>query len=100
MTIDVGTRLRVFEACSATREEAPLISFVFPMKGGGSGQVFLKWLPGKTLKAYLKDPALHGALNVYQACHSRILDQGNIKRRLLYTPREGDEFRFIPGSMR
>ena len=98
MTIDVGTLLRVLEACATEDEKEPLISLVVPKKGVGTCQVFLKWVPGKTLKAYLKDPALHGLFSVFQACHSRILDHTNIKRRLLHTPNAGDEFRFLPGN--
>lgn len=99
MTIDVSTLLRVLEACDAAREEESLISFVVPKKGGGTGQIFLRWVPGRTLKDYLRAPALNGVMSVYQACHSRIVDHTNIKRRLLYCPKEGDEFRFIPGAM-
>lgn len=100
MTIDVGTLLSVLEACDSVQDEVPLISFVVPQKGGGTGQIFLPWVPGRTLKDYLKSPALHGVISVYQACYSRIVDHTNVKRRLLHVPRAGDEIRFIPGAMK
>lgn len=96
MSIELGTLLRVLETCDALHEEKPLISLVVPKKGGGSGQVFLPWVPGKSLRNYIRDPVLNGVLSVYQATYSRIIDHNNVKRRLSYEPREGDEIRFIP----
>lgn len=98
MSLDVDTVMRVLDACDAEFVEEPLISLVFPKNGGGSGQVFLKWVPGKILKDYIRDPALTGKLSLYQAAYSRIVDHRNIKRRLSYTPQTGDELRFIRSS--
>lgn len=95
MSLDVATVLRVIEACNAEIKPEPLISLVFPKKGGGTGQVFLSWTPGKMLRDYILDPALTGKLSLYQAAYSRIVDHRNIKRRLSYIPQTGDELRFI-----
>jgi hypothetical protein len=98
MSLDVGTVLRVLEACDAEITAEPLISLVFPKPGGGSGQVFLKWEQGKMVKEYLRDPVLAGKLSLYQAAYSRIVDHRNVKRRLSHTLKAGDELRFIRTS--
>jgi hypothetical protein len=95
VSIDIDTVLRVLDACDRELEKEPLISFVVPKRGGGTGQVFLKWRRGWGLKDYIRDPALTGIISLYQAAHSRIVDHRNIKRRLTYTPNQGDEIRFI-----
>lgn len=94
MSIDVDVLLRVLEACDSTRKEEPLISLVVPKKGGGYGQIFLKWVPGRLLKDYIRDPALTKVLSLYSAMHSRIIDHRGIHRRLTYRPEEGDELTF------
>lgn len=94
--MDPVALLRVLEACDALAEpEEQLISLVVPKRGGGTGQVFLKWVPGKMLKDYIRNPALTGVLSLYQAAYSRIVDHRNIKRRLSYVLQPGDELRFI-----
>jgi hypothetical protein len=95
VSLDLDAVLRVIEACDALVVPEPLISFVFSKRGGGSAQVFLRWIPGRPLKDYIRDPALTGGISLYQAAYSRILDHKNIKRRLSYVPQEGDELRFI-----
>jgi hypothetical protein len=95
MTIDVGTLLRVLDACEEASESEPLVSLVFPKKGGGSAQIFLPWKRGKKLKDYISHPSLTGVWNVHQAMRSRILDHENRKRRITDVLREGDEIRFV-----
>lgn len=96
MTIDVGTLLRVLDACEEASEEQLLISLVFPKKGGGSAQIYLQWKKGQMLKDYIKHPSLTGILNLHQAAHYRILDHNNVKQRLTYRPHAGDELRIFP----
>ena len=96
MSLDIDTILRVYAACEAEMTGGdPLISFVVPKKGGGVGQVFLHWRAGKAIKDYVRDPALGGALSLYQASHCRILDHRNVRRRLTHVPQPGDELRFL-----
>lgn len=97
MSIDLDTVLRVLDACDAI-EGPPLISFVFPKKGGGSGQVFLEWKQGRSVRDYIRDPLFTNTLSLYQAAYSRILDHRNIRRRLTHVPKPGDELRFIRAS--
>lgn len=95
MSLDLDTVLRVLEACDEVAAPPPLISFVVTTKTGIQAQAFLRWVPDKTLKDYIRDPALTRVISLYQAAYSRILDHKNIKRRLSYVPQEGDELRFI-----
>src|SRR5262245_19433183 len=97
MSIDLETLLRVIDACEVEEESPPaLISLVIPRKGGGgSGQIFLEWQPGKTLRDYLQHPTLASAFSLYRAAYSRIVDHRNIRRRLTYAPQPGDELRFL-----
>ncbi len=95
MSLDLSTVLRVLETCDELQDDQSLISFVFPKSGGGSGQVFLEWKQGRSLRDYLRDPVLEGKLSLYQATHSRIVDHKGVKRRLTHVPQPGDELRFI-----
>jgi hypothetical protein len=95
MSLDFDTLLRVIDACELKEEPPILISLVIPRRGGGAGQVFLDWVPGKTLKEYLRTPVVHEAISLFQAAHSRIVDHRNIKRRLSHVPQPGDELRFV-----
>jgi hypothetical protein len=103
LTVSVqGTLLRVIETCEAQPEGPPLVSFVFPNRGGGSSQVFLEWKQGRSLKEYIRLPVLNGKLSLNQAAHSRILDHRGLKRRLTCVLQPGDELRFVkahPGEM-
>lgn len=98
MTIDAVALLRVLAACDELQEEEPLVTLVFPKKGGGYARISLLWNANKSLKDYIRDPSLTAVFSLYQAAHSRILDHNNIKRRLSYVPRMGDELRFLAAS--
>jgi len=95
MTVSVETLLKVIRVCEEEAPEEDLISLVLPKKGGGSAQIYLTWVSGKSLKDYIRDTSLRGVFSLHTACYSRILDQNNIKRRLTHVPNAGDEIRFI-----
>jgi|SRR5688572_10063533 len=95
MGVDLDTLLSVLDACDEAGECTPLISFVIRKNSGLYGQIFLEWVPGKPLRRYVKELAPTHVLTLYEAAYSHILDQTNVKRRLSYVPRAGDEIRFI-----
>jgi hypothetical protein len=99
VSLEVDAVMRVLRACDERleRNTVPLISLIFPKSGGGHGQVFLPWT-GRMLKDYIGHPALTNKLSLYQAAYSRILDHNGVKRRLTYSPKAGDEIRFIKVS--
>ena len=101
MSLNIDAILRVLQACDDV-ESKPVISMVFPRRGGGVGQVFLEWKEGKTLRDYIRDPIFRGKLSLHTVLYSRVMDQTNRVRRSSHTPRPNDEIRIIrvrPGGV-
>lgn len=97
MSLNVDTVLRVMQACDEV-EAKPVISLVFPQRGGGTSQVFMEWRRGRTLKDYVRDPILRGKLSLHTVLYSRVLDHNNRVRRSTSVLQPNDEIRVIPVS--
>lgn len=101
MSLNVDTVLRVLQACDEVKS-TPVISIVFPRRGGGMGQVFLEWKAGKSLRDYVRDPLFRGKLSLHTVLYSRVVDHENRVKRTSYIPKPNDEIRIIrvrPGGV-
>ena len=81
-------------ACEEIQAD-PVISLVFPQKGGGTSQVFLHWAQGKTLRDYVRDPLLRNLLSIRTLTHGRVTDQTNRTLRSTHVPKPNDEIRIM-----
>lgn len=89
--MDVDAVLRVLQACDEVKAP-PVISLVFPQKGGGRSQIFLEWKKGKTIRDYIRDPKLRGKLSLSRALRRcRITDHTHRVRRSTHVPQPNDE---------
>ena len=68
-----------------------MVTFIFPVRGGRTGEAEMVWTEGRNIKSYFRDPLLKPYRLIAKRLRRTLINQATRERlRLISVPKPGD----------